>query len=234
MRPDAAVRTSALRAKCHARRLYCSRTRRPAARRGRRAARFRARRRGDERPGPRAAFRRSSSEERGGLRRLATACGSLGTLGMILEVSVKVLPKPVAEATLKFEMNDTDAVRKLNEWSGHPLPLTGSAWRDHTLALRLGGAEAAVKAARTSLGGEVVDAVEAERFWCGLREQSDPFFAVIPPKSALWRLSLPSIAEPMHLPGTHLMEWGGAQRWWITDADPQTVRDRKSTRLNSS
>ena len=104
--------------------------------------------------------------------------GSLGTLGLILEVSVKVLPKPVAEATLKFEMNDTDAVRKLNEWSGHPLPLTGSAWRDHTLALRLGGAEAAVKAARTSLGGEVVDAVEAERFWCGLREQSDPFFAV--------------------------------------------------------
>jgi len=102
--------------------------------------------------------------------------GSLGTLGLILEVSVKVLPKPVAEATLKFEMNDTDAVRKLNEWSGHPLPLTGSAWRDHTLALRLGGAEAAVKAARTSLGGEVVDAVEAERFWCGLREQSDPCF----------------------------------------------------------
>lgn len=150
--------------------------------------------------------------------------GSLGTLGLILEGSVKVLPKPVAEATLKFEMNDTDAVRKLNEWSGHPLPLTGSAWRDHTLALRLGGAEAAVKAARTSLGGEVVDAVEAERFWHGLREQSDPFFAVLPPKCALWRLSLPSIAEPMHLPGPHLMEWGGAQRWWITDADPQTVR----------
>ncbi len=61
--------------------------------------------------------------------------GSLGTLGLILEVSVKVLPKPVAEATLKFEMNDTDAVRKLNEWGGHPLPLTGSAWRDHTLAV---------------------------------------------------------------------------------------------------
>lgn len=150
--------------------------------------------------------------------------GSLGTLGLILELSVKVLPKPVAEATLKFDMNAVDAVRKLNEWSGHPLPLTASAWRDHTLALRLGGAEAAVKAARLSLGGETVDAVESDRFWCGLREQSDPFFAILPAQSALWRLSLPSIAEPMHLAGHHLMEWGGAQRWWITDADPQTVR----------
>ncbi|MGA7817748.1 glycolate oxidase subunit GlcE [Caballeronia sp.] len=150
--------------------------------------------------------------------------GSLGTLGLILELSVKVLPKPVAEATLKFDMNAIDAVRKLNEWSGRPLPLSASAWCDHTLALRLGGAEAAVKAARLSLGGEVVDAVEAERFWSGLREQTDPFFAVLPPRAALWRLSLPSIAEPMHLAGPHLMEWGGAQRWWITDADPQTVR----------
>jgi glycolate oxidase FAD binding subunit len=150
--------------------------------------------------------------------------GSLGTLGLILELSIKVLPKPVAEATLKFAMHATDAVRKLNEWSGHPLPLTASAWRNETLALRLGGAEAAVKAAKTSLGGEVVDAVEADRFWCGLREQTDPFFAMIPRGAALWRLSLPSIAEPLQLPGANLMEWGGAQRWWITDADPQTVR----------
>ena len=150
--------------------------------------------------------------------------GSLGTLGLILELSIKVLPRPVAEATLKFDMHATDGVRKLNEWGGHPLPISGSAWRDGTLALRLAGAEAAVKAARTSLGGEVVDAVEADRFWIAMREQTDPFFAVIEPKAALWRLALPSIAEPLHLPGAQLMEWGGAQRWWITDTDPQTVR----------
>ncbi|KVW82797.1 glycolate oxidase subunit GlcE, partial [Burkholderia ubonensis] len=150
--------------------------------------------------------------------------GSLGTLGLMLELSIKVLPVPVAEITLKFEMSATDAVRKLNEWGGHPLPVSASAWRNGTLVLRLSGAEAAVKAAKTLLGGEVVDAVEAERFWAGLREHTDPFFNGIPPGFALWRLSLPSITEPMHLPGTQLMEWGGAQRWWITDADAQTVR----------
>ncbi|KMY85976.1 Glycolate dehydrogenase, FAD-binding subunit GlcE [Candidatus Paraburkholderia calva] len=131
--------------------------------------------------------------------------GSLGTLGLILELSIKVLPRPVAKATLKFDMHATDGVRKLNEWGDHPLPITGSAWRDGTLALRLAGAEAAVKSAHNRLGGEVVDAVEADRFWIGLREQTDPFFAVIEPRSALWRLALPSIAEPLHLPGAQLM-----------------------------
>ncbi len=150
--------------------------------------------------------------------------GSLGTLGLMLELSIKVMPRPAVEATLKFDMNGTDAVRKLNEWGGRPLPITASAWRNGTLAVRLSGAETAVKTARNTIGGEVVDAVEAERFWDGLREQTDPFFASIPPDAALWRLALPSITEPLQLPGAQLMEWGGAQRWWITDTDAQTVR----------
>ncbi|AJK45138.1 glycolate oxidase subunit GlcE [Burkholderia plantarii] len=150
--------------------------------------------------------------------------GSLGTLGLMLDLSVKVLPVPVAELTLKFDMSATDAVRKLNEWSGHPFPVSASVWRFGTLVLRLSGAEAAVKAAKATLGGEAVDAVEAERFWAGVREQDDPYFNILAPGHALWRLSLPSITEPLHLPGSQMMEWGGAQRWWITDADAQTVR----------
>jgi len=150
--------------------------------------------------------------------------GSLGTLGLMLELSVKVLPRPFAETTLQFDTNATDAVRKLNEWAGRPLPITASAWRDGTLALRLAGAEAAVKAARAALGGEAVDVIEAAHFWQGLREQTDAFFTHIEPNAALWRLSLPSITEPLPLPGTQLMEWGGAQRWWITETDAPLVR----------
>ncbi|PLZ03286.1 glycolate oxidase subunit GlcE [Burkholderia sp. WAC0059] len=150
--------------------------------------------------------------------------GSLGTLGLILELSVRVLPRPQTETTLQFDTNATDAVRRLNEWGGRPLPIAASAWRDGTLAVRLEGAETAVKAARLALGGEAVDAVDAARFWVALREQTDPFFASVGPGEALWRLALPSVAEPLHLPGAQLMEWGGAQRWWITDANAQTVR----------
>jgi glycolate oxidase FAD binding subunit len=150
--------------------------------------------------------------------------GSLGTLGLILEVSVKVLPVAVAENTLKFECNASDAVRKINEWAGRPLPISATAWRSGVMAIRLAGAEAAVKAARTTLGGESVDAVEATRFWEGLREQTDPFFATLPEGFGLWRVAVPPVAEPATLPGERLMEWGCAQRWWITDADPQRVR----------
>ena len=195
-----------------------------AARHLRRAARFRARRHADERPRRNAAFRRQVVKNVAGYDVSRLMAGALGTLGLMLDLSLKVLPMPVAEVTLKFEMTATDAVRKLNEWGGHPLPVSASGWRNGTLVLRLSGAEAAVKSAKTLLGGEVVDAVEAERFWAGLREHTDPFFNGIPPGYALWRLALPSITEPMHLPGTQLMEWGGAQRWWITDADAQTVR----------
>jgi glycolate oxidase FAD binding subunit len=148
--------------------------------------------------------------------------GALGTLGLLLELSVKVLPRPFAETTLQFDTTASDAVRKLNEWAGKSLPVTASAWRDGTLALRLAGAQAAVKAARLALGGEAVDVIEAAHFWEGLREQTDPFFNTIGPTAALWRLSVPSITEP--LGGTQLMEWGGAQRWWITDEDAQWVR----------
>ena len=147
--------------------------------------------------------------------------GSLGTLGLILEVSLKVLPRPRAELTLKLEMPHAKALESMNRWAGQPLPLTASAWIDGDLALRLSGAESAIKAAAEKLGGEAVEASQAERFWSGIREQSDAFFAGEGP---LWRLSLPSHAPQIELPGVQLIEWGGALRWIRTNADAATVR----------
>ena len=114
--------------------------------------------------------------------------GSLGTLGLILEVSLKVLPRPRAELTLKLEMPHARALESMNRWAGQPLPLTASAWTDGDLALRLSGAESAIKAAAEKLGGEVVEASQAERFWSGIREHAHPFFSGDAP---LWRLSMP-------------------------------------------
>ena len=139
--------------------------------------------------------------------------GSLGTLGLLLEVSVKVLPRPFAEATLRFAMSETEAIRRLNEWGGQPLPVSGSCWFDGVLALRLSGAQAAVDAAARSLGGEIMP--DRDAFWAGLREQRHAFFAGEAP---LWRLSLPSTAAPVDLGGAQLLEWGGAQRWLRAEA----------------
>lgn len=148
--------------------------------------------------------------------------GSLGTLGVLLEISVKVLPVPVAEATLRFEHSAADAIALLNEWGGKPLPLSASVWRDGQLSVRLSGAKAAVDAAVTQLGGERLDEDNATAFWNGIREQRDAFFATEAP---LWRLSLKSSTPPLNLPGRQLIEWGGSLRWLATDADAATVRE---------
>ena len=147
--------------------------------------------------------------------------GSLGTLGLILEVSLKVLPRPPQELTLSLELPEDKALDAFNRWAGSPLPLSASAWRDGDLRLRLSGAPSAVRSAAKSIGGEVVDAAQAERFWSGIREHSDPYFAGETP---LWRLSLPAHAAPLGLPGAQLVEWGGALRWLRTQADGATLR----------
>ncbi|WP_312166006.1 glycolate oxidase subunit GlcE [Massilia timonae] len=146
--------------------------------------------------------------------------GSMGTLGLLLEVSLKVLPRPFAEATLRFEMSEIDAIRRLNEWGGQPLPLSGSAWCGGQLALRLSGAEAAVDAAMRLLGGEAVPHPDAAAFWTDLREQRHAFFTGSEP---LWRLSVPSTTGALVLGGDQLIEWGGAQRWLRTGGDAATA-----------
>jgi glycolate oxidase FAD binding subunit len=147
--------------------------------------------------------------------------GSLGTLGLLLEVSLKVLPKPAQEATLRLEMPEAKALEQLNRWAGQPLPVSASAWRDGELHVRLSGAASGLSGPAQKLGGDAVPAAEAEKFWNGLREQTDSYFAGDVP---LWRLSVPANAEPIPLRGEQLLEWGGALRWLRSDADAQGIR----------
>jgi glycolate oxidase FAD binding subunit len=147
--------------------------------------------------------------------------GSLGTLGLILEVSLKVLPRPPAELTLKLEMPEGKALENLNRWGGQPLPISASAWQDGELCVRLSGSENGVRTTTERIGGEKIAPDEAARFWTGIREQTYPFFAGEGP---LWRLSLPSHAPLADLPGAQLIEWGGALRWLKTSAEAATVR----------
>jgi glycolate oxidase FAD binding subunit len=149
--------------------------------------------------------------------------GSMGTLGLILDVSLKILPRPRAETSLRFEINQADAIRRLNEWGGQPLPISASAWHGGTLLVRLSGAQAAINAALKEMGGDEV--ADARDFWSDLREQRHGFFRSDEQVSpAVWRLSVPSIAPPLALRGEQLIEWGGAQRWLKTDEDAAVIR----------
>ena len=150
--------------------------------------------------------------------------GSLGTLGLITEVSLKVLPRAVAEATLVFELDEAQALAQLNRWGAQPLPVNASCWHAGALMLRLRGAHAAVEAAKKTLGGQPMDDGAAALLWNALREQTAPFFELAEGE-ALMRLSVPDTAPPLGL-GPTLIEWGGAQRWLklpLSATAPQAV-----------
>ncbi|MEJ2316784.1 MAG: glycolate oxidase subunit GlcE [Gammaproteobacteria bacterium] len=145
-------------------------------------------------------------------------CGAFGTLGVLTEVSIKVVPVPQKSLTLSMELDRTDALARVTELSRQPWPISAAAWYQGVLRIRLSGAEAAVDHAVASLGGEVS---EASGFWTRLREQTHPFFKST---RSLWRLSLPQATPAIDLPGEELLDWGGAQRWLLSDEDGTTIR----------
>ncbi len=145
--------------------------------------------------------------------------GSLGTLGVITEVSLKVLPASPAEATLRFDCSQADALRLLNAWGGQPLPLNASCWVEDAghavLYLRLRGAVAAVEAACQHLGGERLDNAQVAADWDACRDLCLPWFEDPTATHDLWRVSVPQTAPVLAIDGEPpLIEWHGAQRWY--------------------
>jgi glycolate oxidase FAD binding subunit len=149
--------------------------------------------------------------------------GSLGSLGLLLEVSLRTLPLPMDELTVSLAMSRVDAVRYLNEWAGRALPITASAWQDEQLWVRLGGARSAVQSGRAQLGGERLDTEHAQSFWNGLRDHTADFFSKRGSSQALWRVALPPTAKSLPIHGEELIEWGGGQRWYRSADDSARI-----------
>lgn len=147
--------------------------------------------------------------------------GAMGTLGVLLDLSFKVLPKPVQELTLRYEFDEATAVRQFNEWAGKPLPISATSWHGGSAMLRLSGAAAGVKAARLKLGGDIVADDVAATFWRELRDQRHAFFLSAEP---LWRVSVPPTSAPLQLGMPQWIEWGGGLRWHRGSTDVLMLR----------
>lgn len=153
--------------------------------------------------------------------------GAMGTLGVLLEISLKVLPRPAAERTLGFQVTMDKAIAFMRQCAGSPLPVSATCFVDEHLYIRLSGAESAIRAAQSKLGGEWVG--DDTSFWNAIRHHSHPFFTM---KNMLWRLSVKATTPPLSLPGTQMIEWGGALRWVAMDehdCHPAVIRDLASS-----
>ena len=167
--------------------------------------------------------------------------GSMGTLSLLLEASVKVLPRPAATISLRCNITQARALQLLNEWAGQPLPLSASCWigsskgGDGELTIRLAGAAAAVKAAIPLMGATVnateLDPKVATEFWAALREQKLVVFSKLSSDETLYRLALPAACGPLTLENTSgdiALEWHGQQRWLTAPGDDATFASIKA------
>jgi glycolate oxidase FAD binding subunit len=145
--------------------------------------------------------------------------GSWGSLGLMLDISLKVLPSPVVSCTLMHSDMSQSVVRYLNELGAKDFPVTASCYDGLNVYVRLQGAESAVTAARKRLGGDEVR--DGDRFWQKLREQEHSFFQT---KNTVWRVAVKSTAPDPAFKGKWLMEWGGALRWYIGNATAEQIR----------
>lgn len=144
--------------------------------------------------------------------------GAFGGLGVISEISLKVLPKPAMQRTLVTECTQAEALKLMNQRAGEPKPITAATWYQGKLYTRLAGAASAVEAAVKAWGGSELE--EAESFWTSLADQRHEFFATQEP---LWRLSINSKAPAFNLSEPTLIDWGGAQRWYAGEHDWQQM-----------
>jgi len=145
--------------------------------------------------------------------------GAFGTMGLLLDLSIKTIPRPAMQITLTQEKDKQTALSTFSAWRSQPLPITAAAWWQERLYLRLSGASASVQQAAKQLGGDELPA--GDEFWQQLKEQQLDFFRQ---HKALWRLSLPIATGPLDMPGEELIDWGGAQRWLHSDADASEIR----------
>jgi FAD/FMN-containing dehydrogenase len=154
--------------------------------------------------------------------------GSWGILGVLCEVSLKVLASKTDTATLSFDWDERQALAEMARWNALPLSVSASAWHEGRLRVRLSGAAAAVESSCRKLGGTELDPGTAASWWEGVRDHRHPFFRLRAEELAagecLWRISVPPTTQPLEPAG--FIEWGGAQRWWRTRAPAHEVRAR--------
>ncbi|WP_334118207.1 glycolate oxidase subunit GlcE [Limnobacter sp.] len=142
--------------------------------------------------------------------------GSMGTLGIVTELSIKVMPVAPAEATLQFEMDVNQAIAKSNEWLSKPLPISATFYENDKLTVRLRGASAAVQAALKNMGGQEMENQQAHAFWASVRDQQHEFFKC---EGDLWRMAVPPTTVDLAMHGKSVHEWGSGLRWFRSDAE---------------
>ena len=146
-------------------------------------------------------------------------CGAMGTLGILTNITLRLMPKPMCEQTIAISINSVDAILKMNEMANTPLPITATFYDGNVLYIRNSGSLSTVEKCAEMIGGDYIDG--SNLFWTSVREHTHEFFLT---ESPLWRISVPSNTKSLNIEGNYVMEWNGALRWYKTDSSPDAIR----------
>jgi len=146
-------------------------------------------------------------------------CGALGTLGVVMSITLRLLPKPEDEQTIVLTLENQAAITKMNQWANTPMPISATFYDGSNLYIRLSGSSSAIQACKKDISEETIS--ENNKFWMSIKEQTHNFFDTNEP---LWRISVPPNTDTLNLPGECVMEWNGALRWYKSDAEENMIR----------
>lgn len=146
-------------------------------------------------------------------------CGALGTLGALMTITLRLLPKPADEETLVLTLDEKNAIDLMNQWANTPIPISATFYDGKELYIRLSSSSSAIEACKSKIGGEVLN--DSEKFWHSIKEHSHEFFNN---NKLLWRISVPPNTKAINISGDSAIEWNGALRWYITDDNETAIR----------
>ncbi|MCP3850041.1 MAG: glycolate oxidase subunit GlcE [Gammaproteobacteria bacterium] len=163
------------------------------------------------------------------LSRLVT--GSYGSLAVILEVSLKLLPIPAQQKSFCLELQTMSLNQQVKQFMLAGYPITSACQIEDMAYIRLSGSEKGVDYSYNKIQQDFSQLKPVEDlFWSDLNEQKLPFFDS---SRTLWRLSLPtsfpenkeSELEQLIGPnGRQLIDWGGALRWIYSEQSAENIR----------
>ena len=146
-------------------------------------------------------------------------CGALGTLGVLMSITLRLTPKPPCEQTIAISLNANEAIQKMNQWANSAMPISATFYAGNDLYSRLSGSLSTIQACVEIIGGDPVDWNDV--FWKNIKEHAHEFFLTDLP---LWRISVPPNTSPLNISGSYVMEWNGALRWYATEANANEIR----------
>jgi glycolate oxidase FAD binding subunit len=175
--------------------------------------------------------------------------GSHGTLGIISEITLKVLPAPEATGTIVIPGLDAEAaVAALSAALGSPYGVSGATWLPAEAASRLPEQLAAGRSVtlirieefaasvlyrteklRAELGflpAEILGDPESRALWCAIRDVRP---LPVADNDGIWRVSVRPSSGPGVLRAVHgatgYLDWGGGLIWFAGPATETTHRE---------